>query len=178
MPRIAFVLAVALAVAAPARAEVLAAGPGGFHLGGRVPVAAPREAVWAALVEPDAWWSAGHRWFEGSRLTLDLAPGGCWCEQGADGQGAQHLTVGFVDPGRTLRLLGGLGPLQTGGLSGALTLELSDAEDGEGTVLGWRYAVSGYVPNGAEAWAAPVDGVLTQQLARLKALAEETAGGR
>lgn len=168
----AFAFTAALTLAAPTAAEVTASGPGGFQVGGSLAVSAPRDAVWAALIQPDAWWSADHRWFEDSRLTLDVSPGGCWCEFGADGEGAQHMTVGFVLPGRALRLLGGLGPLQIGGLSGALSVQLGDAEDGAGTTLAWSYTVTGYVPSGAQDWAGPVDGVLAQQMARLKALAE------
>lgn len=168
----AFAFTAALTLATPTAAEVMASGPGGFQVGDSLTVSASRDAVWAALIQPDAWWSADHRWFEGSRLTLDLTPGGCWCEIGADGAGAQHMTVGFIQPGRALRLLGGLGPLQIGGLSGALSVQLGDAEDGAGTILAWSYTVAGYVPSGAEVWAQPVDNVLGQQMARLKAQVE------
>lgn len=44
--------------------------------------------------------------------------GGCFCEINGDQQ-AWHMAVSFVDPGKTLRLTGGLG-LQLGGLANYL----------------------------------------------------------
>ena len=63
-----------------------------------------------------------------------------------------------------------LGPLQTIGAAGGMAWTLTD--EGQGTRLTWSYTVGGFSPGGLEAWAAPVDGVLTLQLNRLKALAE------
>lgn len=168
------ILALAVAVSAvaapPARAEVKAAEAGGFHLAGTVTIAAPPSEVWATLIQPDAWWSTDHRWFEGSRLTLDLTPGGCWCESGPDGAGAMHMRVGYVQPGQAIQLVGGLGPLQGMGLDGALRIDVKP--EGEGARLNWSYVVVGWRPEGAAGMAAPVDGVLTEQMGRLKAAAE------
>jgi hypothetical protein len=38
--------------------------------------------------------------------------------------------------------------------------------------LTWSYVVGGYTPGGLEAWARPVDGVLSAQISSLKARAE------
>lgn len=161
-------------LAAPAQAEVRAAAPHGFDLGGEIVIDAPREAVWAVMVRPGLWWSDSHSWFgDASAMTLDLTPGGCWCEAGPDGAGALHMTVAHVKPGEALRLAGALGPLQTLGVSGGMTWTLSD--EGAGARLAWSYTVGGFTPGGLEAWAAPVDRVLTLQLNRLKALAETDA---
>ncbi|WEK57572.1 MAG: SRPBCC family protein [Candidatus Brevundimonas phytovorans] len=172
MPRRLFPVAAALLAltAAPALAEVKSAAPGGFEVGGSVVVAASPTRVWAVLTAPDAWWSRDHRWFKGSTLSLDLAPGGCWCEQAADGQVSRHLETALVEPGSKLVLRGGLGPLQGQGATGGLTFEVK--AEGEGSLLTWAYIVGGYTPGGLEAWAAPVDGVLSAQLANLKARAE------
>ena len=80
------------------------------------------------------------------------------------------MTVGNVDPGKGLTLLGGLGPLQALGLDGALRLTLTPVAGG--TRLGWTYVVTGYQPGGVEALAGPVDGVLAEQITRLKAAVE------
>lgn len=154
----------------PARAEVKAAEAGGFQVAGQTVVTKPRDAVWAALLRPNDWWSPQHRWFEGSTLTLDARAGGCWCESGADGAGAMHLQVGFINPMETLQLVGGLGPLQGMGLDGVLTITLKDVEGG--TEVAWTYTVHGWKPGGIAFMAAPVDGVLAEQMGRLKALAE------
>lgn len=160
-----------LAMALPARAEVQAGAPHGFTAGGAVSIAAPPDAVWAVLVQPSAWWDPDHTWFgRAEGLTLDLRPGGCWCEAGPDGAGAVHMTVTRVVPGETLMLSGALGPLQAEGVAGALTLSLTP--EGDGARLTWRYSVGGQAQGGLEAWAPPVDGVLTHQINRLKAAAE------
>ncbi|MGH7028728.1 SRPBCC family protein [Brevundimonas sp.] len=156
--------------AAPALAEVKSAAPGGFEVGGSVAINAPPSRVWAALTAPDGWWSRDHRWFKASTLSLDLTPGGCWCEQATDGRVSRHLETALVEPGAKLVLRGGLGPLQGQGASGGLTFDVK--AEGEGAVLTWSYIVGGYAPGGLEGWAAPVDGVLATQLANLKARAE------
>ena len=163
-------LAAPLVPGAPVRAEVRHAAPAGFEIGGDVVIHAAPDEVWARLVQPDDWWSTGHRWFDGGRLTLDLRPDGCWCETGADGAGARHMTVGNVDPGKGLTLLGGLGPLQALGLDGALRLTLTPGAGG--TRPSRTYVVTGYQPGGVEALAGPVDGVLAEQITRLKAAVE------
>lgn len=172
MPRRLFPVAAALLAltAAPALAEVKSATPGGFEVGGSVVVAASPTRVWTMLTAPDAWWSHDHRWFKGSTLSLDLAPGGCWCEHAEDGRVSRHLETALVEPGSKLVLRGGLGPLQGQGATGGLTFEIK--AEGEGSLLTWAYIVGGYTPGGLEAWAAPVDGVLSAQLANLKARAE------
>ena len=162
-------LAVAF-VSTPASAEVKSAEAHGFEVGGTLSLNAPPARVWALLTAPDAWWSRDHRWFKDSALSLDLAPGGCWCEQAADGRVSRHLETVLVEPGSKLVLQGGLGPLQGQGAAGGLTFSLKP--EGEGTTLTWAYVVGGYASGGLAAWAAPVDGVLSAQLANLKTRAE------
>ena len=156
--------------AAPALAEVKSAAPAGFEVGGTVAVSAPPARVWAALSAPDSWWSRDHRWFRGSTLSLELTPGGCWCETAADGRAARHMETILVDPGVKLILQGVLGPLIDQGVTGSAVFDLK--AEGEGSVLTWSYSVGGYTPGGLEPWAAPVDGVLSAQIASLKTRAE------
>lgn len=156
--------------AAPALAEVKSATPGGFAVGGAVTISASPARVWALLTAPDAWWSRDHRWFKGSTLSLDLSPGGCWCETAADGRTSRHLETALVEPGSKLVLRGGLGPLQGQGAAGGLTFDIK--AEGEGSVLTWSYVVGGYAPGGLGPWATPVDSVLSAQIANLKTHAE------
>lgn len=159
-----------LAGGAPVSAEVKSAASGGFEVGGTVVIAAPPARVWTVLTTPDAWWSRDHRWFKASTLSLDLSPGGCWCERAADGRVSRHLETALVEPGSKLVLQGGLGPLQGQGAAGGLSFTLKP--EGEGTSLTWSYVVGGYASGGLEAWAGPVDGVLSAQLANLKTRVE------
>ena len=163
-------VALSALIAAPAFAEVKSATAGGFEVGGAVAIKAPPARVWAVLTAPDAWWSRDHRWFKTSTLSLDLSPGGCWCERAADGRVSRHLETALVEPGSKLVLRGGLGPLQGQGASGGLTFDLK--AEGDGSLLTWAYVVGGYTPGGLEGWARPVDGVLSAQLANLKTRAE------
>jgi uncharacterized protein YndB with AHSA1/START domain len=162
--------AAALLAAGPVSAEVKSAAPHGFEVGGTLSLDAPPARVWAILVAPDAWWSRDHRWFNDSALSLDLAPGGCWCERAVDGRVSRHMETALVEPGSKLVLRGGLGPLQGQGATGGLSFTLTP--QGEGATLTWSYVVGGYASGGLDAWAAPVDGVLSAQLANLKTRVE------
>jgi uncharacterized protein YndB with AHSA1/START domain len=158
-------LGFALAGAAPA--AVLDSGPGGFEVGSGVDIAAPPAKVWEALTHVGAWWDSRHSFSgDAKNLSLDLKPGGCFCETLADGGGARHMTVVMFQPGKGLVLEGALGPLQTTGAMGHMAWILHPSEGK--TRLTVKYDVGGYVGGGADKWAKPVDTVLTAQLDRLK----------
>lgn len=169
MPR-PILLAVTLAVASPASAGVLEATPQGFTIENTATVAAPPQAAWRAMVEDiDRWWPKDHSWWgrEGT-LSIDARAGGCFCERGADGlRQAQHLQVVFVDPHATLRMVGGLGPLQGMGLHGVFEATFAAADGG--TRITWRYRAGGYTPDDLSKLAPIVDRVQGQQLAALAA---------
>ena len=74
------------------------------------------------------------------------------------------MTVVFADPGRLLRLDGGLGPLQSMAVSGVLTFELKPGE--KGTDVEVTYVVGGYSRGGFKDIASGVDAVLAAQIAR------------
>jgi uncharacterized protein YndB with AHSA1/START domain len=170
-------LAVATAVAAPAAAAVVGVGPGGFIVAREVQVAAAPERVYRSYVEDyGRWWHPSHSWSgDALNITLDARPGGCLCERWAGGA-AQHMSVGYVEPGRVLRLVGGLGPLQRMGLSGTLNLNFETA--GEGTLLKLEYRVAGFDPAGFDKLAPLVDGVLGEALDRLRTFVETGAPPR
>lgn len=157
-------------VAGAARAEVTDRSPAGFEVTEKVGILAPRAKVWAALMTPAAWWNSQHSWSGDARnLTLDLA-NGCFCEKLAGGF-VRHMTLTYVDQGAQLRMFGGLGPLQFTGAAGHMGIALKDSPGG--TDLTLTYDVGGYAKGGlAEHWAAPVDTVLAEQVARLKRYVE------
>ncbi len=108
-------------------------------------------------------------------MYIEARTQGCFCEMLGKAGGVVHLTVTFVNPGVILRLSGGLGPLGLMGVSGNMTWEFKDNEDG--TTVTLQYAVGGYLAGGLDAIAAAVDGVLIEQMASLKAFAENRARG-
>ena len=164
-------LAVALTLSCGAHAAVNDAAAGGFSVTETVHIAAPPDKVYPALIQPAQWWSSQHTFsHDAANLSLDAKAGGCWCEKLPDGGSVQHMTVLFVRPGGALRLRGALGPLQGLGVGGALTIELKAAAGG--TDLTATYNVGGYLKDGLASWAPPVDGVLSEQFARLKLLVE------
>lgn len=155
--------------AAPAAAEVTLSDQG-FATRNSVTVAAPPQAVWEALIAPPRYWNPEHSYSGvAANFTLEPRAGGCFCEALADGGSIEHMRVVLVMPRRTLRLVGGLGPLQSEGAAGALTWQLAPAEGG-GTRITQTYVVGGYLTLDRAATAPIVDRVLREQLERLAAL--------
>ena len=166
-PFLAVLIAAAALTASPgAEAKLIDSSPSGFTLENTVVVAADADRAWSALVgDVEAWWPRDHRWWDDSRLEIEARAGGCFCERAGDRQ-AQHLQVTFVDPGKTLRLVGGLGPLQGMGLHGALEFRLAPAGDGRTRITLW-YRAGGYTPDDLSKFAPVVDRVQAQQLGGL-----------
>ena len=163
--------ALALATATAAQAEVVDAQPNGFEVRRQAVLNAPADKVYAALIQPSAWWNKDHTW-SGSPANLSLAAmsGGCFCEKLPNGGSVLHMTVVYAQPGQGLRLFGGLGPLQMSGASGHLSWTLAE-KDGK-TTLTQTYDAGGYMKGGLDKIAPAVDGVLGEQFDRLKAYVE------
>jgi uncharacterized protein YndB with AHSA1/START domain len=133
--------------------------------------AEPRQAFDALVRRIGSWWHPDHT-YSGAARNLSIQPraNGCFCEKLDDGGQIQHMTVAFVRPAATLRMIGGLGPLGPLAVQGAMTVDLS--ADGDATKLTLTYRVGGWDPDGLERWAAPVDRVLTEQMDRLRRYVE------
>lgn len=167
---VAISFAIAL-LAGPAKAEVVSSGASGFVVRHHVHLTANPAAVFAAIGKPSRWWSAEHTYSgDASNLKLDLRAGGCWCERLPKGGSVQHMIVVNVQPEKLLRLLGALGPLQGLAVNGVMTWTVVPESDGTG--LDMTYAVAGYASEGLEKLAMPVDGVLGDQVRRLKSFTE------
>jgi uncharacterized protein YndB with AHSA1/START domain len=175
MKAIASALILSAASAGAAQAEVTAQSPGGFAVRSTVEVAAAPDKVWDAVTRLHQWWDPSHSYSgRPGALSFEAKAGGCFCERWAGGE-VQHGTVVMVMPRSTLRLVGALGPLQTEGATGAWTFELKPTAGG--TTVTQTLTVGGWSPTGLDRLAAPVDGVLAGQLARLKRFAETGAPG-
>jgi hypothetical protein len=161
----------ALAVV-PVVADVTDSAPNGFTSKITLQIQAAPEAVYTHLIQIGAWWDSAHTFSGDSKnLSIEEKSGGCFCEKLPKGGGVRHLEVVNFAPGKTLVLSGGLGPLQSMGATGALSIQLAPSEGG--TKLLATYAVTGYFAAGMNTLAAPVDGVLASQFRRLKNLIEQ-----
>ncbi len=162
-----------LATSISARAEVTSAAAGGFVTRHEVAIDAPRDEVWALLLDVSRWWNADHSISgDAANLSIRAEPLGCFCESLGDNGGVVHMTVTFVNAGVLLRLTGGLGPLGLMGVDGNMTWELADGEVADSTRAKFTYAVGGYYPDGLDVLAPAVDAVIGEALDRLKARAE------
>jgi len=173
--RLAVLLLVMLAGAAPARGEVVDKAANGFTVRIVLQVAAPPETVYTSLVRHvGEWWDAEHTYSgDAKNMSIIAEPGGCFCERLPAG-GVQHGSVVYVAPGRMLRLVGSLGPLQQAGVSGTMTWQME--KSGPGSKLPFTYAVGGYYPGGLDNLAPAVDAVLAHQAQLLKEFSEKAAG--
>jgi uncharacterized protein YndB with AHSA1/START domain len=151
-----------------ATADVISSGPDGFIVNTSVLVKANPGKVYGTVVsEVEKWWDPAHTFSgDSENLSIEAEPGGCFCERWGAGSAVQHLEVVYVDPGKMLRMTGGLGPLQSLAVFGSMTWTFTETNDG--TKLDVTYRVTGYSRQGLAQWADPVDEVLAQQISRLK----------
>jgi uncharacterized protein YndB with AHSA1/START domain len=159
-------------LSAPTRAEVSAASDTGFVVSGEVDLAGQSQRVWQELVHPQRWWSDDHSWSgDAGNMALDPVAGGCFCEAVPGNQpgSAEHMRVVQVRPGELLVMRGAIGPMQGEALTAVLTLALASRADGEGARLSWSYVVGGYARFPLTDLAPAVDGVISEQMARLQA---------
>jgi hypothetical protein len=157
--------------AAPASAEVVASSDSGFVSHNEAVVAAGAADVWTALLRPAGWWNGEHTYSGNSaNLSLDPVAGGCFCEVVPDAGGGpagqiEHMRVIYLAPHSTLRMTGGLGPLQSEAVTGVLTMTVEPS--GSGSKVTWDYVVGGYMRGAMVELAPLVDRVVGEQLTRL-----------
>ncbi len=171
MMRVAHAVALSILAIGPAGAAVSDSGANGFTVKISVIIHAAPEEVYQKLVHNVGdWWSSDHTFSrDAHNLSIDDKPMGCWCEKLTTG-GARHMEVVLAAKGKALVLSGGMGPLQSMAVTGAMSFDFT--LDKDGTKLDLTYMVGGYLPAGLNTLAAPVDGVLTAQMARLKNFVE------
>lgn len=165
-------LAAALAIAplsavaaGPAAAEVSNRSENSFSLTYERAVPASDPAILEAIGRPAAWWSDAHTYSgDAANISLDLRPGGCWCEA-LPGGGVKHAETVLVWPAqRLVRFDAPFGPLQSIGADAVLTMTWAEAEGEPGRTLKWTFVVTG---PGAGAMADAIDGVIAEQFGRL-----------
>ena len=170
-------LGLAFATAA-AHADVVSESDAGFVSRVTIDVKASAADSWPVMTTPSGWWMDRHT-FSGSAANLTLMPsaGGCFCEKlpPADDKSGQakslrpgsveHMRVVYVQPGEALRMIGGLGPLQSEAVSASLTMTLKSIPGG--TRITWVYVVGGYTRYKPAEISKMVDGVMAAQITRL-----------
>ena len=164
-------LAACLLAGAAAHAEVTDASASGFTITYALVVDSDPQKVYQAFTQLPKWWNGAHTWSgQASNLSLDAQAGGCWCERWGDGASAVHGRVLMAIPGSALRFQAGLGPLQEIPNAGVLTFGTA-RRDGA-TRLRVTYRVAGAPEANLDKLAPAVDGVIGEQVKRLKAYIE------
>ncbi|RST30593.1 ATPase [Sphingomonas ginkgonis] len=159
-----------LGAAVPAPAAVLTADDHGFEVEQSVALVVPPAQAFAAFASLPAWWDPRHSYGgKAENLSLDLRPGGCFCERLPGGGGVEHLRVTAWKPGDEAVLTGALGPLLKEAVSGVMDVRVEEIAGGSRLTINYRAA--GFARGGADKLAPAVDGMLAGQLKRLRAYA-------
>ena len=155
-------------------AEVIYSTQFGFSVKNEILIAAEKNMVFKFFSEDiGKWWLDEHTYSGNSEnMFMDLKAGGNFIELLPNGS-VTHMSIVYVDSLKIIRMAGGLGPLQSLGVSGSMTWSFEESENG--TMLVLTYNVSGYTPDGLENWAGPVHGVLRAQLESLKKYSESNS---
>ena len=159
---------------APAQAEVTASSATGFAIHVEADLRQAPASAYADLLQVGQWWHPDHTWFgDAGGLSIDPVAMGCFCERAGDRQ-AMHMQVSYVDPGKVLKMIGGLGPLQMMGVHGGMSWQFKPAPQGPGSRLVFDYQVTGFADQGLDKLAPIVDGVLKLQIQRFQAYSDKT----
>jgi hypothetical protein len=164
-------LAAAL-LAVNAHAEVGAVSATGFTSTFRKDIAIAPAQAWEAIAKLPQWWNPEHTYSgKSANLRLGLKAGDCFCEDWDNGNSIEHARVLLVWRNQSVRLEGGLGPLQQLGVNGILTLS-TGTRDGK-QFMQMVYKVNGAPDTGFDKLAPIVDRVMGEQFNRWAAFAEK-----
>jgi hypothetical protein len=160
-----------LLASTPAAAEVASASSNGFEVRQSVNLVVPPEVAFKAFQNVASWWDPEHTYSgDSANLSLNLTPGGCFCERTPKvGGGVEHMRVAYVEPGTHVVLVGSLGPLLYEATTGVMDIQVK--RTGGGSQLTMTYKVAGFANGGADKLAAAVDTVLATQMKRFRAYA-------
>ena len=158
-----------------ARAEVIHADPHGFEVREQVQLVVPAAEAIAAFSKIPGWWLKDHTYSgDSANLSLDVRPGGCFCERfPKSGGGIEHLRVTYVKPGQEIIMTGALGPLLGEAVTGVMRVTVEGIAGGSQLTLDYRAA--GFGNGGGDKFAPMVDAMLADQMKRYRAFA--AAGG-
>ena len=160
-------LALPLVVAGPASAEVVSAGLNGFEVQEVVNLVVPPASAYAAFGQVGQWWNKEHTYSgDAARMSLQLRPGGCFCEPLEGGGGIEHMRVTFLKPGEQVVMTGSLGPLLYQATAGVMDVKFERIAGGTRVTMNYRAA--GFAKSDADKLAPLVDQVLADQMKRYR----------
>ena len=149
------------AFASPASAEVVQRTADSFTLRYAVGAEIDPGDIPGVMTEVGKWWDSAHTYSgDAGNITVDLRPGGCWCERLADGSAFEHARAISVEADR-LVFDAPFGPLKGKTTRAMLTVTWPPANMGRTPT--WTMIVEG---PGIGAMADPVDGVMGAGFAR------------
>lgn len=151
---------------ASAQAELGHTDDYGFEVKIERTVTASQTKAYQQMLNVGQWWNKDHTWFgESDKMYIEPKVQGCFCEINGDKQ-ALHMTVSYVDPNNEIRMIGGLGPLQSLGVHGGMSFKFEKLAEHK-TKIVFNYKVVGTMQGGLKPLAPVVDKVLTLQLDNL-----------
>jgi hypothetical protein len=135
------VTALALLTASSAAAEVIARTADSFTLRYEMGAEIDPSDIPGSLVDVGRWWDSAHTYSgDAANITVDLTPGGCWCEKLADGAQFEHARVVSIAADRIV-FDAPFGPLKGKATSAVL-------------MVSWPPAAAGWTPT----WVMTVEG--------------------
>ena len=164
-------IALSALAASPVSAEVVSASPNGFEVRHTVNLVVKPDVAYSSFANVGAWWDNEHTYSgEAANMSLQLRPGGCFCEKVPKGGGGiEHMRVTYVDPGKRVVFTGALGPLLYEATAGVMDVQIKSTAAGSQLTLNYRAA--GFANGGGDKMAPLVDQVLGEQMKRLRAFA-------
>jgi len=164
------VIGSALLAATPASAEVVSAAPYGFEVQETVNLVVPQASAYAAFGQIGQWWNKEHTYSgDAARMSLQLRPGGCFCEPLEGGGGIEHMRVTYLKPGEQIVLTGSLGPLLYQATTGVMDVRFERIAGGTRVTMNYRAA--GFAKGDGDKMAPLVDQVLADQMKRYRTFA-------
>jgi len=157
-----------LVLCSAVQAEVLHKNDTGFALKIERQVNVDKAKAYQKFLQVSDWWLSSHTWFgDAQGLYIEPFVNGCFCEKNGKKQ-ALHMTISYIDPESEIRMIGGLGPLQSMGIHGGMTWKFNATQENQ-TTIEFTYNVTGYSQEGLRSLAAIVDKVQTMQIDSLVA---------
>jgi len=156
-------------------AQVTTSASDGFQIKIVKTTEADASVTYACLVKNiSKWWDPDHTYSgKSENFSMDLEKN-CLYEQLPNGGFVRHMEIVYCQPGKSLRLTGGLGPLQGMGVAGAMTFNL--VPEGDKTNLELTYNVSGADALNLDKIAPAVESVLNGQMDRLREYCDQSKG--